>query len=156
MTRLLPSVLLALLCVASAANADELRLKNGDRITGVVVSLASGTLTFKATGGDLKIAWPDVVSLAIEQPILVRVGAAPPVSATFAPADATGRITLVPGGPVALADIVALSRQQPAWVFTGGAGAGIVQSAGNTQVNNARLSGNVVATGAAFPRPIDR
>ena len=149
MNRLLPSVLLALLCVASVANADELRLKNGDRITGAVTSLAGGTLTIKTPGGELKVAWSDVASLAIEQPMLVTVGAAAPVSATFAAADATGHVTLVPGGSIALTDIVALSRPQPAWVFIGGAGAGIVQTAGNTQVNNLRLSGDMVASGAA-------
>ena len=149
MNRLLPSVLLALLCVASVANADELRLKNGDRITGAVTSLAAGTLTFKTPGGELKVAWSDVASLAIEQPMLVTVGTAAPVSATFAAADATGHVTLVPGGSIALTDIVALSRPQPAWVFIGGAGAGIVQTAGNTQVNNLRLSGDMVASGAA-------
>lgn len=149
MHRLLPCVLIALLCTTSIAGADELRLKNGDRITGVTTSLAGGTLTFKAPGGDLKIAWGDVASLAIEQPMLVTVGTAPPVSATFAAADANGRVTLVPGGPVALADISALSRPQPAWAFTGGAGAGIIQTAGNTQVNSVRLSGDVIATGAA-------
>lgn len=148
MMRALPLCLLALL-VALPARADELRLKNGDRITGVATSLAGGTLNFKATGGDLKIAWADVASLAIEQPMLITVGTAAPTSAIFAAADANGRVTLVPGGPVALTDIVALSRPQPAWVITGGGGAGIVETAGNTQVNNVRLSGDVVAKGAA-------
>src|SRR6185503_15891106 len=87
-------------------------------------------------------------SLAIDQPMLVTVGTAVPASATFAAADANGQVTLVPGGPVALTEIVALARPQPAWVITGG-GAGIVQTAGNTQVNNVRLSGDVVARGAA-------
>jgi putative salt-induced outer membrane protein YdiY len=149
MIRFLAFVLIAILGAASAAHADEVRLKNGDRITGSVTSLTGGTLTFKTTGGDLKLAWADVASLATDQPMLVSVGTAPPVSAAFAAADATGRVTLVPGGPVALADIVALSHPQPAWVFTGGAGAGIVQTAGNTQVNNVRLSGDMVATGTA-------
>jgi len=135
--------------VALPARADEVRLKNGDRITGVTTSLAAGTLSFKAAGGDLKVAWADVTSLAIEQPMLVTVGTAPPTSALFAAADANGRVTLVPGGPVALSDIVALSRPQPVWVITGGGGAGIVETAGNTQVNNVRLSGDVVAKGAA-------
>jgi len=146
--RALPLCLLAML-VALPARADEVRLKNGDRITGVTTSLAAGTLSFKAAGGDLKVAWADVTSLAIEQPMLVTVGTAPPTSALFAAADANGRVTLVPGGPVALSDIVALSRPQPAWVITGGGGAGIVETAGNTQVNNVRLSGDVVAKGAA-------
>ncbi|HEY3093358.1 MAG TPA: DUF481 domain-containing protein [Vicinamibacterales bacterium] len=148
MMRALPLCLLAML-VALPARADEVRLKNGDRITGVTTSLAGGTLSFKAAGGDLKVAWADVTSLAIEQPMLVTVGTAPPTSALFAAADANGRVTLVPGGPVALSDIVALSRPQPAWVITGGGGAGIVETAGNTQVNNVRLSGDVVAKGAA-------
>jgi len=146
--RALPLCLLAML-VALPAAADEVRLKNGDRITGVTTSLAAGTLSFKAAGGDLKVAWADVTSLAIEQPMLVTVGTAPPTSALFAAADANGRVTLVPGGPVALSDIVALSRPRPAWVITGGGGAGIVETAGNTQVNNVRLSGDVVAKGAA-------
>ena len=146
--RALPLCLLAML-VALPARADEVRLKNGDRITGVTTSLAAGTLSFKAAGGDLKVAWADVTSLAIEQPMLVTVGTAPPTSALFAAADANGRVTLVPGGPVALSDIVALSRPRPAWVITGGGGAGIVETAGNTQVNNVRLSGDVVAKGAA-------
>jgi len=148
MIRTLPLALLAIL-LALPAHADEVRLRNGDRITGVATSLAGGTLMFKATGGDLKIAWADVASLAIEQPMLVTVGTTAPTSAVFAAADANGRVTLVPGGPVALTEIVALARPQPAWVMTGGAGAGVVQTAGNTQVNNVRLSGDLVARSAA-------
>src|SRR5258705_706994 len=148
MMRALPLCLVAML-LAMPADADELRLKNGDRITGVATSLAGGTLTFKATGGDLKIAWADVASLAIEQPMLVTVGTSAPTSAVFAAADANGRVTLVPGGPVALTEIIALGRPRRGGAITGGGGAGIVQTAGNTQVNNVRLSGDVVARGAA-------
>jgi putative salt-induced outer membrane protein YdiY len=148
MIRTLSLVLLVSFFSVRAAGADELRLKNGDRITGTATSLAGGTLLFKTSGGDLKVAWSDVVSLAIEQPMLVTVGTAAPTSATFAAADANGRVTLVPGGPVALTEIVALARPQPAWVLTGGAGAGVVETAGNTQVNNVRLSGDVIARGA--------
>jgi putative salt-induced outer membrane protein YdiY len=150
MIRTLSLCVLALLA-ASPSHADEVRLKNGDRISGTATSLAGGTLTFKAPGGDLKIPWADVASLAIEQPMLVTIGTAPPTSAVFAAADASGRVTLVPGGPVALVDIVGLSRPQPSWLVTGGAGAGIVETAGNTQVDNVRLSGDVVAKG-----PTDR
>src|SRR3954469_681383 len=132
MSRMLPVCVLAF-CFALPAYADEVRLKNGDRITGFVSSLAGGTLTFKAAGAELKLAWTDVTSLAIEQPMLVTVGTAVPTSAVFAAADSSGRVTLMPGGPVALVDLVALSRPQPAWAFAGGAGAGIVETAGNTQ-----------------------
>jgi putative salt-induced outer membrane protein YdiY len=147
MMRTLPCCLLVLI-VAAPSSADEVRLKNGDRITGVTTSLAGGTLTFKAAGGELKMPWADVTSLAIDQPMLVTVGTTPPTAAVLRAADASGQATLVPGGPVALAAIVTLKRPQPAWILAGGAGAGIVETAGNTQVNNVRLSGDLVATAA--------
>jgi putative salt-induced outer membrane protein YdiY len=148
MTRTL-SLCLAALLVASAAHADEVRLKNGDRISGVTTSLAGGVLTFKALNGELKILWANVASLAIVAPILVTVRNSPPTAAVFVPADEIGRVTLVPGGIVSLEDIVALSRPQPAWIISGGAGAGIVETAGNTKINNVRFSGDMVARGSA-------
>ena len=137
---------LLLLIAALPAHADEVRLKNGDRITGVTSSLAGGTLTFKAAGGELKMPWADVTSVAIDQLMLVTVGTSAPTPAVIVAGDTSGQVTLVPGGPVALSAVVALQRPQPAWNVIGGAGAGIVQTAGNTQVNNVRLSGDLVAT----------
>ena len=148
MTRIIPFCLL-FFCSAASAHADEIRLRNGDRITGVTTSLAGGTLTFKAPGGELKMPWADVTSLAIDQLMLVTVGAAAPTPAVIVAGDTSGQVTLVPGGPVALSAIVGLKRPQPAWSVNGGAGAGVVQTAGNTQVNNVRLSGDLVAAGPA-------
>ena len=51
------SLLLVILTIAAAAYADEVRLKNGDRVAGVTTSLAGGALTFKAAGGELKMPW---------------------------------------------------------------------------------------------------
>jgi hypothetical protein len=81
--------------------------------------------------------------------MLVTIGTGPPTPAVIVAGDTAGQVTLVPGGPAALSAIVALKQPQPAWSVIGGAGAGIVQTAGNTQVNNVRLSGDLVATGAA-------
>jgi putative salt-induced outer membrane protein YdiY len=145
MIRLLSLTLIIALCGALPARADELHLKNGDRITGTTTSLAGGTLFFKAIGGDLKVAWTDVASLSLDQPMLVTIGTAAAVSATFAP-DAAGNLVMVPGGPVAITSIVALARPQPAWIVAGGAGAGVVQSAGNTRINNVRINGDLAAT----------
>ena len=52
------------LLAALPAHADEVRLKNGDRLTGETVSLANGTLTFKTALDELRISWGDVTSLA--------------------------------------------------------------------------------------------
>src|SRR4051812_7430610 len=115
-TRLLSLCCALTLLLALPARADELRLKNGDRITGTAASLAGGTLLFKAPGGDLKIAWADVASLTVTQPMIVTLtGTAAPVTATFAPG-AEGTVILVPGGPQLLANIVGLAPPQPAWI----------------------------------------
>lgn len=71
------SLCLAALLAASTARADEVRLKNGDRVTGVTTALAGGVLTFKALNGELKIPWANVASLAIVAPMLVTVRNSP-------------------------------------------------------------------------------
>ena len=127
---LLPIALAATLCLPAPAAADEVRLMNGDRLTGRVVALAGGTLTFSTPNGDLKIPWSSVTALTVDDTILATIG-------TSAPAPMTGA--------VAVAATSALTRPQPAWIVDGGANAGFVSSAGNTDVNNLRLDGDVVA-----------
>ena len=139
----------ATLLAAVPVHADEVRLANGDRISGSTTSLTAGTLVFKAQNGDLKIAWNNVVSLAIDTPMLVTLRNARAASATLTGADPGGLATLVPGGQVPLSDIVAIAASQPRWEIASSAGAGVVQTAGNTQVNNLRFSGDVVAKSGA-------
>jgi putative salt-induced outer membrane protein YdiY len=127
---ILTIILYALLVVPAPAAADELRLMNGDRLTGRVVSLAAGTLTFSTPNGDLKIPWSSVTALTVDETILATIGAAPPAPLT---------------GAIVIATTTALTRPQPAWIVDGGANAGFVSSAGNTDVNNLRLDGDVVA-----------
>jgi len=143
--RRLPSlIVLALLC-AVPANADEVRLKNGDRLTGKVVGLSGGTLAFGTAYGDVRLPWIEVTRLVVTDPILVAVGTAPPVAATILDAGADGQATLQPGGTVSLGDVVTLARPQPPLIIDGGANAGLTATAGNTDVNNLRLDGDVVA-----------
>jgi putative salt-induced outer membrane protein YdiY len=52
--------------------ADEVWLKNGDRLTGRVVSLEEGALLFSTTyAGDISIKWEEVVNLKTEEPIRI-------------------------------------------------------------------------------------
>jgi len=143
--RRLPLLVTLALLSPTLAPADEVRLKNGDRLTGTAASLASGTLTFATPYGDVRLPWAEVTRVVVTDPILVTVGTAPPVSATLLDAGADGHATLQPGGIVALGDIVALTRPQPAIVIDGGAGAGLTTTEGNTEVNNLRLDGDIVA-----------
>lgn len=128
MTRLFSLLLLFTLLAASSADADELQLKNGNRLTGTTVSLAGGALTFNTPYGTVQVPWADVASLTVTDPILVT--------------DATGQVTLLTGA-IAL-ETTALARPQPAVVVDGGANAGFVTTAGNTEVNNLRLDADVV------------
>jgi putative salt-induced outer membrane protein YdiY len=149
MIRLATLVCALTLVTALPARADEVRLKNGDRITGVMVSMAGGTLLFKAPGGDLTIPWSDVTSLSVDSAVFVTVATNPPILTAIEAGSAPGNANLQPGGPVDLADIVAITLRRPGWVVTGGAGAGVVQTSGNTQVNNVRVAGDFMAKGAA-------
>src|ERR1041384_3109600 len=147
--RLLTIVAAALPLAAVPARADEVRLKNGDRLTGDVISLTGGTLVFKTSLAEVKIPWTDVTSLAVDNAIYVTVAQNPPVLTTFDAADANGYVTLMPGGPVLLTEITALSLRNSLWEMSGGAGAGFVQTAGNTEGSNVRLSADATAKHAA-------
>jgi putative salt-induced outer membrane protein YdiY len=137
------SLLLTLL-TAAPAHADEVLLKNGDRLTGTVASLAGGVLTLSTPYGAVRIPWAEVTRLTIQDPILAVVAGAPATQVTIGAA-ANGQATLQPGGLVALADITSLARPQPPVIIDGGANAGVITTAGNTDVNNLRLDGDVVA-----------
>jgi len=54
------------------ASADEVWLKNGDRITGKVMALREGILLFKTTyAGDVPILWKEVSNLRTEESIRI-------------------------------------------------------------------------------------
>lgn len=64
-------------CVAvcwplNTARADVVRMKNGDRLSGAVVSLAQGTLRLVTSyAGALSLMWDDVAWLTTDRPLLV-------------------------------------------------------------------------------------
>jgi hypothetical protein len=115
-----------LLLLGRAAAADEVRLANGDRITGTVGSLAGGTLTLATPNGDLRIPWTLVVALLVEDPILATVADGEPALVTIVEAPAAGTARLQPGGDVALAELTALTRPQPPVTLDGSVNAGFV------------------------------
>jgi putative salt-induced outer membrane protein YdiY len=90
-----------------------------------------------------------VLALVVDEPIRATVGAAEPVLVTVAAAAAERSVTLVPGGVTPLLDIVALTRPEPPVTFDGSANAGFVSSAGNTDVNNVHVDGDLVARAGA-------
>ena len=131
MRQTLPWCATLLLAIAARpASADEVRLRNGDRYSGAVVTLAGGTLTFKTAHGELGIPWPEVTALTVDEAIVVR---------TMAGEEAT-----IPGGPIDVPLTAGLARPKPALFIAGGAGAGFVVTGGNTDVSSLRVDGEVV------------
>jgi len=62
----------ALSVLAMSAQADIVTLKNGDKLSGTVVSKEGNSLVFKTTyAGELKISWSDIVSLTTDKPVVV-------------------------------------------------------------------------------------
>ena len=133
-----------LLLTCRAAFADEIRLKNGDRISGTVVTLEKGTLNFDTGHGKIDVPWADVTAITVTTPVIVTVTGQPERTLALAMTP-DGRLAVESGAAVALADVVAIRRPSPPLKVTGGANAGFLATGGNTDVNSLRLDGEVVA-----------
>lgn len=77
--------LLWLLCFASALRADVVTLKNGDRVTGSLVTIKGGTLQLKSDIlGDLSIPMAKVATYSVDKPVAVIVKGKEPIQGTLA------------------------------------------------------------------------
>ena len=84
------TLLLVLVCFASDGLADVVTLKNGDRVTGTMVTIKGGTLQLKSDIlGDLSIPMDKVSTYAVDKPVAVIIKGKEPVH---------GNVTLTPSG----------------------------------------------------------
>lgn len=87
---------------ATPAAADTVVLRNGDRLSGLIVHLSPETLTLETRyAGEVRISRSEIASFATAEPVpyLVQAGARP-VRAVFAAADEPGVVTIDNGeGP---------------------------------------------------------
>lgn len=128
-------VFLCIIARSWPSAADELHLANGDRLTGIVERLSGGTVTFKTDYGELQLPWEEVTYLRLDEPKLVTIGTeAPIVMVLDTTADA-----------VVLSDIVAIAAPEPPIAVSGGASAGFLTTAGNSDISSLRLDGELVA-----------
>lgn len=104
---------LLLLLGPAAGWADEVHLKNGDRLTGEIVNMEDGVLTLRTEySGEIKINWSEVLSLASDKPMAIQV----PGQGNGGVGDffTGGRIViqakeLGPGGTIPLSDVSAIN-----------------------------------------------
>ena len=137
------SIAFVLIFIGTAAFADDIHLKNGDRISGTVVALDKGVLTFDTGHGKIAVPWADVTAITVTTPVIVTVTGQPERTLALT-TTADGRIAIESGTAVALADVAAIRRPEPPVTVTGGANAGFLSTSGNTDVNSLRLDGEVV------------
>lgn len=102
----------AALLIAVAGRADQVTLKNGDRISGAIVKKEGKTLTLKADAlGTVTVAWDDVVAIQSDGPLNVVLADGKTVQATLQ--SSQGRIELKePRQTLAAADIVAVRNAE--------------------------------------------
>ena len=131
--------LLALLLLPALAIADEIQLQNGDRITGTLVRMTGGNLTFKTTGGDITVPWNTVTSLTSTMTLRVRVTSQGRQTVTAISTIAPGQLMLTPGGQVPFTAVEDMGPIEPRVSIRGGANAGFVNSSGNSDVFSLRL-----------------
>ncbi len=138
---------------ASIAGADELIMKNGDRLQGTVVSMSLGKLIFKTSyAGEITIKWDEVATLTTEKPfeaylrdeetLIGKIKAGEDGSLILQPADGSPPVT------VFVAQIKTLEQpKQPAkWEFSGNVSAGASKETGNTNTEKYNLIGNLTVS----------
>jgi putative salt-induced outer membrane protein YdiY len=154
-SRALPVILLLF---SASAFADQVTLKNGDRVTGEIIKKDGEKLTIKSAAmGTITMPWAEVSAVTSDTPLTVVLPSGP-VQGKVATAD--GKLQLQGRRePVPLSDIVAVRnaaeqsayerRLHPGWgqLWAGTASLGLAGTAGNartmtftTGVNAARVT----------------
>ncbi len=141
-----------LFCLFSVAIADELVLKNGDKLTGKVVSMENGKLIFNTSyAGDISIDWGNVSSMKTDEPAAFLLNNGTLIKGAVVPAGGN-KVTLdtdssLGSPPLNLAEVTAINpKYLPQEVkLSGRANVALAARSGNTNTTNYNLSGEVQA-----------
>lgn len=138
--RALLAAVLAMGC-AVAAQADEVLFKNGDRLTGEIVSADEGKLTIKtAVAGEVVVNLSDVKTFTTEKPLELRMKSGERVTASAASSDSAGQVKIQSEGQardVVLEDVKYVNFNEG---WTGAVVAGATIARGNTFSEDINLS----------------
>lgn len=106
--------LVSLLC--STALADQINLKNGDRLTGTIIKLDGGKLTMKSDlVGEVNIQWSNIERVISDQPLYVTSKDGRVIIGTVTTSDGKIEIQTGAAGGVAIAkDTIQLIRSKDA------------------------------------------
>ncbi|MHC4598993.1 MAG: hypothetical protein ACYS47_08315, partial [Planctomycetota bacterium] len=130
-------LVIGLSLASPALFADDVVLKNGDKVSGNVQKLEGGKLAFKTAHGELAIPQAEVASLTMKKGLLVKVGGSTPKPGAIA-TDPSGRWEWE-GKKVSIADLVSIHpvpeepkppAEKERW--SGNLGLSVVWTDGNT------------------------
>jgi putative salt-induced outer membrane protein YdiY len=132
-----------LLAATTSAIADELILKNGDRLTGTVDTLADGKLTFKtAKAGTVVIAVSEIKSLTTDNPVKMVLADKTKVTAKIG-AGSDGKFMVDVNGQNRELEFAQLGAiNPPAFRWTGGAAAGLTLLSNLINTRTISVTGN--------------
>ncbi len=141
------------------AHADEIIMKNGDRIQGQVVSLASGKLVFKTSyAGDITVEWRQVAELTTEETLEVVLDDKQTLKGkVVSSGEGTLRIDPIegtPGSPVEMSQVKKMTVPKPpeTWKMAARVSAGASRNSGNTETQAYDFDGQLTLT--KFPHDI--
>ena len=144
-------LIMVLILDISTTAADELHLKNGDRITGKVISMENNKLVFKtAYAGEITVEWQEVVTLTSDSPITVQIGDNISLHGTAEPArEGEIRVKQENIAESATFDVSKVTqinpKPKPAIKISGRANIGLSRTRGNSDTGAAHLDGNFTA-----------
>jgi putative salt-induced outer membrane protein YdiY len=131
------------------AVADEVRLKNGDRLTGEVVTVENGRLCFKRSyAGNVEIEWTEVAGIRTDAPIAVILTDESALKGATQPAE-EGKMRLDTeklDATFSLADVQSINPKPipPVRIKTN-VNAGLDIERGNTETEKYYLDGSFIA-----------
>jgi len=147
---------LLVVLLMNPARADEVIMKDGSRLLGTVVSMASGKLVFETPfAGKITIDWDQVARLTTEGLVEVSLGDDQTLKGRAVAADEDTLVLQPESGPVtrpiSMAEVKALASPSPPerWQFHGRIAAGFSREGGNTEKDQLNLDGQL----ELFKRP---
>jgi len=137
-----------LLLSAGAARADEIALKNGDRLTGKVVDLVGGRLRID-TGhsGIVAVDWGQVASVKTDAKIKVKLATGEVIEGTLAPGqDGKLKIESAGAGPLEIAPDRVKAFNEPPVAWHGSVDVAARTSDGNTHSTSMLIAAEALRT----------
>jgi len=151
--KLTKSLLTLLLCAGVIAGAEQVSLKNGDHLTGSIVSMDGKKLVLKtAYAGDVSIDWGSVDQFTSDQPLVVTKSNQQTLTGTVKTEDGNYIVTTPQGAQTVAKSDVAVIRSpadqaayekslHPSMMegWTGGGNFGLALARGNSETTNVAL-----------------